>query len=458
MPASSNSANIFLIKFMNDFTPWMLLVDVGIISLLLLVGKYLRAKVRFIQRFFIPPSLLAGLIALILGPEVLGWLPLSSNTGTYAGILIALVFSTLPLTSQSKPRGSSVGRLWAYFQSGMLLQWALGGLLGYLIFNILFHSNPAFGLSMPAGYCGGHGTAAAIGAAFSGYGIDEMLSLAMTSATVGIICSIVIGMWIISLGAMKGRTAFLKEYSELPEELRTGILPKDKRVSMGEASFSAISLDSMSFNFAIVALIALGGYGLCQFVQYFWPILKLPVFSCAFLVGIFIVWLLRRCKFDAYISKPIVGHLGGAFTDYLVAFGVASIKIEIVFEYVVPLIMLLLLGLAFTFLYVFSIGARINKNYAFEKSIFTWGWFTGTMAMGIALLRIADPESKSRCLDECALAYLYITPVEIALVTFAPICFVNGYGGCFVAVCAVVGLAILFWVRQKGWLSKNQAE
>lgn len=443
---------------MNDFTPWTLLVDVGIISLLLLVGKYLRAKVRIIQRFFIQPSLLAGLIALILGPEVLGWIPLSSNTGVYAGILIALVFSTLPLTSESKQGGGSVGRLWAYFQSGMLLQWALGGLLGYLLFSLIFHSNPAFGLSMPAGYCGGHGTAAAIGAAFSGYGIDEMLSLAMTAATVGIISSIVIGMWIISLGAKKGRTTFLKEYSQLPEELRTGILPKDKRVSMGEASFSAISLDSMSFNFAIVALIALGGYGICQLVQYFWPILKLPVFSCAFLFGILVVWLLRKFKFDTYISKPIIGHLGGAFTDYLVAFGVASIKIEIVVEYVVPLVILLLLGLVFTFLYVFLVGARINKSYAFEKSIFTWGWFTGTMAMGIALLRIVDPESKSRCLDDCALAYLYITPIEIALVTFAPICFVNGYGGYFVAVCLIAALAILFFARQKGWLSKIQNE
>ena len=68
------------------FTPWTLLVDVGILSILLLVGKILRAKVRWIQRLFIPPSLLAGFTGLILGPEVLGWLPLSGHLGTYAGI------------------------------------------------------------------------------------------------------------------------------------------------------------------------------------------------------------------------------------------------------------------------------------------------------------------------------------------------------------------------------------
>lgn len=49
-------------RFMTDFTPWTLFVDTGIISVLLLLGKLMRVKIRFIQRLFIPPSLLAGFI------------------------------------------------------------------------------------------------------------------------------------------------------------------------------------------------------------------------------------------------------------------------------------------------------------------------------------------------------------------------------------------------------------
>lgn len=48
-------------RFMTDFTPWTLFVDTGIISVLLLLGKLMRVKIRFIQKLFIPPSLLAGL-------------------------------------------------------------------------------------------------------------------------------------------------------------------------------------------------------------------------------------------------------------------------------------------------------------------------------------------------------------------------------------------------------------
>ena len=94
-----------------SFSPWTLLVDVGIVSLLLLLGKFLRAKVRVIQKLFIPPSLLAGFFGLIFGPELLGWLPLSGNMGTYAGILIALVFSCIPFTSAGRELAGSASRL-----------------------------------------------------------------------------------------------------------------------------------------------------------------------------------------------------------------------------------------------------------------------------------------------------------------------------------------------------------
>ncbi len=437
------------------FTPWTLLIDVGIVSLLLLLGKLLRSKVRIIQRFFIPPSLLAGLTALVLGPEVLGWLPLSSNMGTYAGILIALVFSCIPFTSQKTTGGgtSRIGRMWAYSQAGMLLQWAVGGALGLWVLSLIWPVNPAMGLSMPAGFCGGHGTAAAIGESFASYGVEEMQSLAMTSATVGIIASVVIGMWLISWGAAHGKTNYICKFENLSPELRTGILPPDKRKSMGMASFSAISLDSMTFNFAVIAMVALGGYGLAKLIALVWPALMLPVFSCAFIVGIGVKWLMGKINVDEHISKPILGHLSGAFTDYLVAFGVASIRLEIVGRYIVPLLILLAIGLVLTLLYVFWVGARIHKSDPFEKSIFTWGWFTGTMAMGIALLRITDPDSKSGCLDDYALAYLYIAPVEIALVSLSPLAFSSGLGWLFVLVCAVTGVGIMGLSAAKGWLS-----
>ena len=436
---------------MEAFNPWTLFVDIGIISLLLLLGKLMRVKIKFIQKLFIPPSLLAGFIGLALGPHGFDVLPISSQTGTYAGILIALIFGALPLTSQKTKGNQEIGAMWVYSQAGMLLQWAFGGLLGLLVLSQFWPLSPAFGITMPSGYCGGHGTAAAIGQAFGQLGQDEILTLAMTAATFGIVASVILGLIFVKWGTKNKHTAYLADYKDLPSELRTGLLPQEKRESMGESTCSSISIDSLTFNLAIISAIALGGYGISKLAAYYMPGFELPVFSCAFVAGIIIKKMLDKTRASESICPQTVGHISGTMTDYLVAFGIASIKLSVVLEYIVPLAILLLSGLVVTLIDVFFMGRKLMKECWFEKALFTWGWFTGTMAMGIALLRVVDPKMKSRCMDSYALAYLFIAPVEIALITFAPVAFVNGYGLLFASICLVAGLGVLSVAYFKKW-------
>ena len=437
---------------MENFTPWTLFVDIGIISLLLLIGKLMRVKIKWIQKLFIPPSLLAGFIGLACGPHGFDILPISEQTGTYAGILIAFIFGALPLTSQkTKGNQQEIGAMWVYSQTGLLLQWAFGGLLGLLVLNKIWPLSPGFGITMPSGYCGGHGTAAAIGQAFGQLGHDEILTLAMTAATFGIVGSVILGLIFVKWGAKKKHTTYLADYKDLPSELRTGLLPQEKRESMGESTCSSISIDSLTFNLAIICAIALGGYGISKLAAHFMPGFELPVFSCAFVFGILFKKLLDRTRASESICPQTVGHISGSMTDYLVAFGIASIKVSVVIEYIVPLAILLLSGLVVTLIYVFIMARKLMKECWFEKALFTWGWFTGTMAMGIALLRVVDPKMKSRCLDSYALAYLFIAPVEISLITFAPVAFVNGYGLLFSSICLVAGLGVLSVAYFKKW-------
>ena len=440
---------------MENFTPWTLFVDIGIISLLLLIGKLMRVKIKWIQKLFIPPSLLAGFIGLACGPHGFDILPISEQTGTYAGILIAFIFGALPLTSQkTKGNQQEIGAMWVYSQTGLLLQWAFGGLLGLLVLNKIWPLSPGFGITMPSGYCGGHGTAAAIGQAFGQLGHDEILTLAMTAATFGIVGSVILGLIFVKWGAKKKHTTYLADYKDLPSELRTGLLPQEKRESMGESTCSSISIDSLTFNLAIICAIALGGYGISKLAAHFMPGFELPVFSCAFVFGILFKKLLDRTRASESICPQTVGHISGSMTDYLVAFGIASIKVSVVIEYIVPLAILLLSGLVVTLIYVFIMARKLMKECWFEKALFTWGWFTGTMAMGIALLRVVDPKMKSRCLDSYALAYLFIAPVEISLITFAPVAFVNGYGLLFSSICLVAGLGVLSVAHFKKWFIK----
>ena len=437
---------------MSAFTPWTLFVDIGIVSALLLIGKLMRVRIKLVQKLFIPPSLLAGFIGLALGPHGFDVLPLSTQTGTYAGILIAFIFGALPLTSQKvQGKNRGIANMWAYSQGGLLLQWAFGGFLGLLILNQLWPLSPGFGITMPSGFCGGHGTAAAIGQAFGQLGHDEILTLAMTAATAGIVASVILGLIFVKWGASKKHTAFLADYNDLPAELQTGLLPQDKRESMGESTCSSISIDSLTFNLSLVCLIAFCGYGISKLAAHFMPGFELPVFSCAFVAGILLKKVFDRTLVTEYICPKTVNHISGALTDFLVAFGIASIKLSVVLEYIVPLAILLLSGLAVTLIYVFVMARKLMKECWFEKALFTWGWFTGTMAMGIALLRVVDPKMRSRCLDDYALAYLFIAPVEICLITFAPVAFVNGYGLLFSGLCLTAFLGIMGVAYFKKW-------
>jgi ESS family glutamate:Na+ symporter len=122
-----------------------------------------------------------------------------------------------------------------------------------------------------------------------------------------------------------------------------------------------------------------------------------------------------------------VAHVAGGLTDILVVFGIASIKIAIVIKYAFPLALLFLFGLGLCAFIFFWMGPRFFETFWFEKSLFTWGWITGVTALGITLLRIVDSENGSRALNDFALAYLFVVPVEVGLVAFGPQIILSGH-------------------------------
>lgn len=441
-----------------DFSPWVLFTDIGLISLLLLVGTIIRAKVKFIQQMFLPASIIAGLLALLLGPNGFGILPFSDQMKVYPAILIAVIFGTLPLLS---PRidwnaiKTRVGSMWSYSQLAMVLMWGGGLLFALLLINPFWNVHDGFGLLLAAGFVGGHGTAAAIGATFEQNGWEEATSLAMTSATVGIMSAILIGILFIKWGSSKGHTSFLASFKDLPDEMRTGLIPPESRTKSETDTVSSISIDPYVFHLSIITIIAMGGYYLSQLGAMLLPSVVIPAFSLAFLVGLFVKKILNSTDTDKYVSKDVVSRISGSATDILVAFGIGSISISVVLDYAVPLILLFVFGLVYAFLFFAVFSKKFFPEYWFEKGIFTWGWTTGTVAMGMALLRIVDPKSESKTLDDYSLAYIPIAPVEIMLVTFAPMLVLNSQGFVFVAITFAFAFVIYLMAIKYKWLNRK---
>lgn len=438
-----------------EFSPWTIFTDLGLISLLLIVGTLLRAKVKLIQSLFLPAGIIAGMLGLLLGPNGTGLLPFSSLIGTYPGILIAIIFGALPLGAKKVPWkviSKRVGSMWSYAQFTTIVMWGGGALFGLLIISNVWGDIPkGFGLLLAAGFVGGHGTASAIGEGFANQGWEDATSLAMTSATIGVICSILIGLLLIKLGSRNGETNFITSFKDLPQELRTGLIPEQKREQVKGDSVSSISIDPLIFHLALLAIVGMGGYYAANYISSINPNVYIPVFSLAFIIGLMLQKVLTATKADSYVDKRVVDRISGGSTDLLVAFGIASINLTVVVNYALPLTLLMLFGLVYVWVCYKFLSKKLFETYRFEKAIYCWGWTTGTVAMGIALLRIVDPELKSNALDDYGLAYVPIAPVDILVVSMGPLLLMTGGHWLFTSATFGFGLAIIIFSMLKGW-------
>lgn len=432
---------------------WDLVLDMGIASLLLLLAKVIRVRVRFIQQMFIPVSMIAGLLGLLLGPYALDVLPWSESFTAYAGVLITVIFAAVGLATQFPGPREVLGRagsLWAFNQTVTVGQWCVGLVVGALMAATFWPElNAGFGLIMPAGFMGGHGTAVAIGESFRQLGWQDATTLALSSATFGIFAAIFLGMGLLNYGVQRGWLKGLPRFSEMDSELRCGLVKEDKRRVLAREGISSISVDVFAIHTAIVLVVTALAYLMSLSLSSLHDMVSVPKFACAFLIGCIARVFLQKAGAARFLDDGIFNHAAGASTDFLIVFGIASIQIAVLITYAVPMALLMAAGLITCLFMVLVVAPRMLGAEWFEKGIFSWGWMTGTVAMGILLLRVADPEMKSKVLDDYAIAYVPGAVVDILLISLMPMLVMSGYGwqalaGMLVYIAVVQLLARLF--------------
>ena len=425
--------------------PFDVLMDIGWISLLLIIGNLMRRFIPWFQKLLIPAPITAGLLGLLLGPNALGIIQFSEHFGDYATILIAAVFGALPFTMDFDAKVRQRARtMWSYSVGMYLTQWGFFALLGVLLFAPLFNTPDWFGIMLPVGFVGGFGVAAAVGGALDSAGMAEATSLGFTAAAVGMFSAIVGGVIFARWGSKKGHTNELPALDKLPEDMRTGIISlPGQRPSVGRATTSPSSIEPIALHVAALAVTLFLANILTNWVNDAFPALSFPLFAMAFLVGLAGVGVLHLIKAPHYLDTKLMGSVSGASTDFLVAVGIASIVPAVVATYIVPLIILFVVGLAFCLVLFFYVAPRIFEHGWFERAVFSWGWATASVATGIAVLKIVDPEQKSGTLEEFGMAYVGFAPFEIAAAIIAPIAIIAGLVWLFGGVALIGGLALL---------------
>lgn len=409
-----------------DYTPYSFLIDFCFMSLLLFIAQFLRSKIRFLQAFYIPSSVLAGILGLIFGPQVLNIIPWSPKIGSYAYLLVCVLFAGLFLGKKEKVSIKKVfhdvgdtfcmnmGTEFICFGSALLI----GGLLFKVIFPDVFNE---IVLLLPSGFCGGHGYASTIGTALNNLlGREDCVQIGQTFATIGLLVGLFVGIICINYATRHGATRLVREAKSLPEECRTGIIPLENQSSMGNITINPMAMDPLAWHLALTLIATLMGYEFYYWYKKFLPNIELPMMCLTMLSGVLLQMVLNRSPFKYSVDQKVESRIGSMVSDYLVGFGVASISITVVKSFAFPIIILCILGIAWSLFMVFFCGRKLFHNYWFERSIFIFGWCTGVVAIGVTLLRIVDPEMKSKTLDDYGSAYTVISIIEVFLVSITP--------------------------------------
>ena len=407
-----------------DFNLWNLLTDSALLGALMLVGQLLRAKVKVFQKLLMPASLIGGFIGLALGPSGLNILPFSSQLGSYSSVLIAVIFACTPIGDKSITKEDMKGVGGFFYQNTgiAVLQYALGMILALGLLNKIWPNlHDGFGLALATGFYGGHGTAAAVGDAFKNYGYPEFLDLGNVSATVGLVGGIIVGMVLINWGTRKGYTNYVESPEELPNEIRTGLIPKEKQKSGSKITISNMSLDPLVFHLAIVLIAAYLGRWSSQLIESWVDWLSIPVFVLALVFGYIVQFVLTKSGAIEYVDRHTIQRISGSSTDFLTISAISALRLDVVAANFGPLLITFVLGLILNIFWLLWVGKYTSPRDWFERGIMNYGRANGVIATGVLLNRVVDPDQKSRGLEDTGITDLLNRPILIALQVLPPL-------------------------------------
>ncbi|MBQ4538629.1 MAG: hypothetical protein II995_03365 [Oscillospiraceae bacterium] len=433
------------------------LVYFSVIGMLLFAATVLRLTVPAFKKFYMPASLLAGIMGLILGPHFIGLIPkeMTSMFSAMAGRLIVLVYAPMLMRksmTDKKELAKTAGTRVCLGYFACFAQYAVPMLLTVLLFTPVWGINPLFSTIVEQGWAGGHGTAGGMALVFEELGWLDGQSLSVTSATFGLVSGILGGTVIINIAVRKGWAAYLKSSSKGMENTDPEIYNSDTAKASAKHVTSSNVIDSMSFHLALISFAVFFGWILnVSFKKVFG--FSLSWFVTAMFCGLIVKLLIKKTRYYEAIDNNIINRIQGVSLDFLIVGAVASVNVPVVVSYLTPLLIQQFVTLALTIWTFLWLAPRVFRKNWFEHSMNMYGTYTGVAAVGLMLLRMTDPDLESDVLEANATASPFSTwaigggiitsvmPATVVKYGIVPVC------GAAVAACVVclVLLRIFFW-------------
>lgn len=142
-----------------------------------------------------------------------------------------------------------------------------------------------------------------------------------------------------------------------------------------------------------------------------------------------------------YINNYQMDRISGFSFDLMIVAGVTAIEINDIKNYILPVVVLSVVGAVITYIYIRLVSKECFKGFEHEMFLMSYGTFTGTASNGMILMKEIDPGLRTPT------SSLYILSNFPAMVMIAPLLFLLGF-----AAKSVTNTIIAFTIFFVLWL------
>jgi ESS family glutamate:Na+ symporter len=413
---------------------WSIFIDLGIISLALLIVTFLKTRIKFFERYLIPNSILAGFLLLpfysYIGP-LIGLH--TEGLGNLVYHLLNLSFIAMSLrTRRRKASGKGVFSMVIAILSQYSLQSLIGLSITFLfIITIIPNLFPSFGLLITLGFALGPGQAFSIGTGWEEFGFYGGGSVGLTFAAIGFLWACFGGIILINRAKQKGWIEKGRRKNPdktiFPGSTQNRDSSTQKRLG---SVFGSGTIDPLAYNLAIVLgiylvtflflklityMLSLAGDVGMDFAEGLWGI----AFIFASIIAVGVKKLLILFDVDTTINNERLTRIAGTSVDIMVAAAIGAISLVVVAHYWLPITVMAILGGIVTMFSVLWFSSRMFKDYTFYRTILIYGAMTGTLPTGLALLRMVDHDfetpASSDYMYAVGLMFIFAIPFIVSM-------------------------------------------
>lgn len=445
----------------------------GWVSIMLLIGVILRAKVAFLRNMLVPASVIAGILGLVfVNAAEAGGMNVGTDTGMYTDIvsnLFTVSFISIALTRKAGGKGSgetaknvvcgslSMGLVWC-------LLYALTPMIGVGILSLLGSAKGMgiqYGMLIQFGFCQGPGQAASYGTILESYGWENAATVGISFAAIGFIAAFLVGIPAARLGIKIG---IAKHSSSIDGSVVRGYYKKDEQPETKlKETTSNSNIESLAFHFCIIGLCFIFAVGISRILSLIPGFIGTSMSGMMFMNGMYAGYIMRfvlkKLKIDYLLDDMLQSKITSWATDYLVACSFMAVSIRLIKAWVIPILVVAIVTSIVTFIICFYFGRHMGGSYDFERTLGLYGTCTGTVPSGISLVRIVDPNFKTTTSVELGgmnITMLACTPVMLLIMAFA-----SGTIGMAVTVGGLAACCVLYLVLMlvtRSWRIKPSYE